>query len=68
MSMGVVMDYHLPPTVGDRLRVIRVTRRIEHNRWGQTTGNYHRNQRVHQVSFMVLLAIMAISGIVLLAT
>ena len=52
------MDFSHPGTaVRERQRAAAVARRLERNREGVTTRNFHRNQRLMNAAFVVLLLI-----------
>ena len=62
------MDFHVPPTtLADRVRVQRIARRLEAAKFGVSTRNYHRQARLHDMSFVLLLVLSAIGGLLLLA-
>ena len=61
------MDLNLPPqSASERLRSLTISRRSDRQRYGITTRNYHRNQQIQQVSFLVLLVLSGL-GLLLLA-
>ncbi|WP_370326978.1 hypothetical protein [Euzebya sp.] len=52
-------------SVRERVRTERVVRRIERQRYGQSTRDFHRRQRLQRVAFGLLVAVVALSALAL---
>lgn len=62
------MDFEISrPSLVERARMGRTLRRIDRQAFGFTTRNFHRNERLHQVTFVVLMVLSTIGLIGLLA-
>ena len=58
------MDFHAPrPSVVERIRMGRTLRRIDRQAFGFTTRNFHRNEKLHQSAFAVLV-LLSVAGLV----
>lgn len=63
------MDYHAPgSTLAERMRTAQVLRKIDKQAYGFSTQNYHRNERIKDVTFVVLAVLMAVAVLVALLT
>lgn len=63
------MDYHAPgSTLAERMRTAQVLRKIDKQAYGFSTRNYHRNERIKDVAFVVMAVLMVAAALLALLT